>query len=291
MLEDELLKILRSLSDEGACYYSASDVDFPDVLPGSDFRTPYYPVQRHWSHVEMIRLIHGEMALHVNGQWLHLKDSRLRVFLHGTAHTEHYFSPDRPYTLLWLTIVSGGINLHRTGYTPAGGYYQSRERERISSPVAPNLWRCASESSPFRPRFHYLLMESIDHTLRNRNFGIDGADYRKNVLGEIKEFLDEYYWKQLSISDLGAMTHFSPPYLNRMFKKRYDISLHDYLAQLRMEHAAGMLRDELSVPVGKIAAAVGIADQRYFSRCFRNRYGLTPGEYREAHSKKASGDA
>lgn len=291
------MSTLKSLCDDGACYLSPSDVDFQDRLDPDQYTNPYYPPQRHWSHVEMIRLIHGEMALHVNGVWHRLADRKMRIFLQGTVHSEHYLRPELSYTLLWLTIVPRGIDIHYTCYTPENGYYRSdrggslvrvstsgddkrRGRVRIGSPVSANLWRCASESTPFRPRFHYQLMECLDSSLRNRNFAIDGDNNRTSVLQEIKEYLNEYYYKQLSINDLGAMTQFSAPYLNRLFRERYNLSLHDYLSQLRMSHAAIMLREDPALPIGKVAEAVGIPDQRYFSRCFRREYGVTPGEYR-----------
>ena len=151
----------------------------------------------------------------------------------------------------------------------------------IGSPVSANLWRCASEASPFRPRFHYQLMECLDSSLRNRNFAIDSENNRTSVLQEIREYLNEYYYKQLSINDLGAMTRFSAPYLNRLFRERYQMSLHDYLSQLRLSHAKILLRDDPTMPIGKVAEAVGIPDQRYFSRCFRKEFGMTPGEFRE----------
>ena len=220
------------------------------------------------------------MALNVNGSWQLLADGRLQVFLPGPLHTEHCLRPEVGYELMWLTIVSGGINIHRTGYIPGRGYFQSREHLRITSPAAEDLWRCATESSPSRPRLHYLLMEILDHTLRHRDLGIDATNYRADVLEEIKSYLEENYWKQLSLADLGAMTNLSPPYLNRLFRDRYGMSLHDYLAKLRMGRSAQLLRGNLSLPIGKVAASVGIPDQRYFSRCFRSVFGVTPGEYR-----------
>ena len=100
------------------------------------------------------------------------------------------------------------------------------------------------------------------------------------MLEEIKSYLEEHYWRPLLLADLGAMTNLSPPYLNRLFRARYGMSLHDYLSKLRMERSAKLLRENLSLPIGKVAASVGIPDQRYFSRCFRRVYGMTPGEYR-----------
>jgi len=289
MLEEELLGTLQSLCEKGACYFSPSSVDFSDRLPEDAYVDPHYQPHRHWSHAEAIRLIHGEMALYVNGVWSRLADDRMRIFQLGTEHSEHYLRPDVPYTLQWLLILPGCIRIHWTGYSPNGGYHRHQRKSiNLGSPVSANLWRCASENSPFRPRLHYLLMESLDSTLKNRNLGIDTENYRTNVLGEIKDYIDEYYWKQLSISDLGAMTHFSPPYLNRLFRERFHVSLHDYMSQMRMERAAEMLRGDPDSPVGKIAAAVGIQDQRYFSRCFRRAFGMTPGDYRAANNAALS---
>ena len=209
-----------------------------------------------------------------NGKVIGRSDADTNVLLTGSTVKLQLKQANGDYTDY---IPNDGGGLVRT---VTSGDDKRRGRVRIGSPVSANLWRCATEASPFRPRFHYQLMECLDTSLRNRNFAIDSDNNRTSVLQEIKEYLNEYYYQQLSINDLGAMTQFSPPYLNRLFRERYQMSLHDYLSQLRLSHAKFLLKKDPNMPVGKVAEAVGIPDQRYFSRCFRKEFGITPGEYR-----------
>jgi two-component system response regulator YesN len=128
-------------------------------------------------------------------------------------------------------------------------------------------------------------MQSIDYALAHQeSSGADSNHQRSDILLEIKAYLDEYYWRQISISDLGSMTDLSPSYLNKLFQQRFGISLHNYITELRFERALKLLTEKEKLPIRKVAESVGITDQRYFSRCFKERYGVSPGEYQRLNS-------
>ncbi len=53
-----------------------------------------------------------------------------------------------------------------------------------------------------------------------------------------------------------------------------------YIRTIRLEWAAQRLRYDPSMPITQIAYDAGFSDSAYFSRCFRNVYGVTPKQYR-----------
>ena len=48
-----------------------------------------------------------------------------------------------------------------------------------------------------------------------------------------------------------------------------------------MERAAGLLRDP-DIRIIDISSRIGYTDNNYFSKAFRNYYGMTPTEYRKS---------
>lgn len=52
------------------------------------------------------------------------------------------------------------------------------------------------------------------------------------------------------------------------------------LSQARLLHAARLL-EATELPVERVAAASGFGSPFHFSRVFRQRYGVPPGEYRQ----------
>ena len=59
-------------------------------------------------------------------------------------------------------------------------------------------------------------------------------------------------------------------------------SLTAYVSQLRMEKAMALLCGEKDLLIGEVAERCGYADVAYFSRVFRQHYGMTPTQARNA---------
>jgi len=53
----------------------------------------------------------------------------------------------------------------------------------------------------------------------------------------------------------------------------------EFIRETRLRCAAEMLRNS-EASVTEVSHAVGIADSRYFAKCFKHTYGVTPTEYR-----------
>ena len=53
----------------------------------------------------------------------------------------------------------------------------------------------------------------------------------------------------------------------------------EFIRETRLRRAAQLLRQS-EANVTEISHEVGIADSRYFAKCFKHTYGVTPTEYR-----------
>ncbi len=94
---------------------------------------------------------------------------------------------------------------------------------------------------------------------------------------------------RLSVASLAQAIPCSADYLSHHFKQSSGQSLVDYIQGLRMQRAADFLRNsELSSK--EVAWACGYANQSYFIRLFRERYGSSPLEYRSALQATLLGD-
>jgi len=68
-------------------------------------------------------------------------------------------------------------------------------------------------------------------------------------------------------------------YLCRLFRQEMNTTPHKYLANLRLETAADILRQGTGRSITEIARMCGYSDPLYFSRMFKKRYGVSPREY------------
>jgi two-component system response regulator YesN len=65
-----------------------------------------------------------------------------------------------------------------------------------------------------------------------------------------------------------------------LFKKEEGISLTDYIVNVRINKAMEYLRDP-QFTVYEVATKTGFNDEKYFSKVFKKKVGVTPTEYKE----------
>lgn len=84
---------------------------------------------------------------------------------------------------------------------------------------------------------------------------------------------------------LAAQINVSPSRLRQIFKMETGMAFGEYVRQLQMERALHLLETTF-MRVQEIGAAVGFRDQSYFNRAFKEKYGLTPKEFRNGNHQE-----
>lgn len=87
------------------------------------------------------------------------------------------------------------------------------------------------------------------------------------------------YSQDLGLSALSEHVGMSVSHLSRTFSKEVGMSISQYIAALRCEEAASMLKNS-DASIQEISAYVGYLDNNYFVKVFKKQYGMTPTEYR-----------
>lgn len=96
----------------------------------------------------------------------------------------------------------------------------------------------------------------------------------------IMSHVNENYASRITLSDVAAMTYFSPIYCDTVFRREVGRSIIDYLIDKRIEEAKKLLIGNLH-KLSEISALVGFNDYNYFARVFKKRTGYTPLSYRK----------
>lgn len=91
--------------------------------------------------------------------------------------------------------------------------------------------------------------------------------------------------QKMTLDSLADATCLNRSYLCRVFKKDMGVSIFSYLNELRMKRAAELLLQRSDRYIKEIAAEVGIDDPFYFTRRFKEYYGVSPKEYIEQNNQ------
>ena len=102
----------------------------------------------------------------------------------------------------------------------------------------------------------------------------------KKVKGIVKK---QYSSGELGVQRIAESLCLNANYVGITFKRAAGISISQYINQVRMENAAYLIVHTL-IPIQEIAETVGYSDQFYFSKKFKQLYGMSPSSYRYSNS-------
>ena len=95
----------------------------------------------------------------------------------------------------------------------------------------------------------------------------------------VRSYLEEHFADPVTLQQLAGLVHRSVPRFASRFRALFGFSPIDYQIRLRLQHASVLLHD-CNWSITQIAREVGYPNLQYFSRSFRQRFGVSPQEAR-----------
>ncbi len=94
----------------------------------------------------------------------------------------------------------------------------------------------------------------------------------------IDEINNEFLNKSLSSPYLASLCNISESYFKKLFKKRYGIPPNRFIIQKKMNYACELLNLGVN-SISQIAELCNFSDVYFFSRQFKEQFGISPSEY------------
>ncbi|MEK3833714.1 helix-turn-helix domain-containing protein [Paenibacillus sp. FSL R7-0128] len=98
-------------------------------------------------------------------------------------------------------------------------------------------------------------------------------------------FMQQHYRESITVKQLAELAGVSPWQYTPIFQKLTGQRPLDYLTDVRIGHSKTYLL-EAAEPLREIALRVGFSDEYYFSRRFRQKTGMTPGQYARSQQRR-----
>jgi transcriptional regulator GlxA family with amidase domain len=94
----------------------------------------------------------------------------------------------------------------------------------------------------------------------------------------------DWHGEGQSIRNIAKSVNLSPRRLAELFKAEMGVSPTQYLRSLRMQKAQALLESSF-LTVKEVSFQSGFRDVSHFVRDFKQRYGMTPREFRSERSR------
>ena len=146
-------------------------------------------------------------------------------------------------------------------------------------------------TKPFEPeylraRVHNLLLqrEQLEHSYRQRLMRLEsktdepipGDAFLAKLLNVMDKQMDN---NTLTVDELVDEMGMGRTVFFNKLKSMTGLSPVEFIREMRIKRAAQLL-EEHKYNITEVTYMVGMNDSRYFSKCFKNTYGVTPSEYR-----------
>ena len=243
------------------------------------------------SEFELHIILHGSCRLDVENSHLHLKESDAVIIAPGRFHAP--------------TIDQGAFERFSVSFTLSQGQLLSSLTEQVSDCWAFSvsqeilslcrtiLCECAIDN----PYQHELLQACLVLLMITVLRPVcclplprkDAVCSDEDIRGELIDTFFEHHLAdgQANENELASELHLSRRQLYRVLQDLYGMGFRKKLIHTRMDRAAWLLRTS-EQPLSVVGREVGYTSEAGFFQAFRNRFGVTPLQYRTKYKKEVS---
>lgn len=135
-----------------------------------------------------------------------------------------------------------------------------------------------------------LLARSADFEFLNAQSYLNEVNERDTAkINKVYAYTAAHFQEPISLAEVSALTNLTPAAFCRYFKTRTRKSYFQYLCEVRITHACGLLM-QMGLDISEVGFASGFNNLSNFHRQFKKVMKLTPSEYRQLSvGKVASG--
>lgn len=156
--------------------------------------------------------------------------------------------------------------------------------------------RCGADDYITKPFDKRILMVRCENLLNNRRLlqekytrqvnpspGIITGNARdRRFIGKVTDIIQNHLDDpEFNVAILSRETAMSRTVLTAKIKGITGMNPADFIQNIRLKKAAWLLRNEQDKTISEISDETGFSSAKYFTRCFRELFGITPSKFRQ----------
>ena len=192
---------------------------------------------------------------------------------------EDAITPQNAFALLQLTAFEEIRRDSDSGVV----HFNAAERAEVESLLDAMQREYAEKKESWQTVLKSYMNILLVRLLRKITAGQQETGEPEGVWQELSDYIDQNLGGELSLSALAGKCFYNPSYFSRAFKEKFGMTLTDYIAARKVEHAARLARD-LTLSGERIAELSGFSSKNALYRTFLRMKGIGFSEYRQKQS-------
>ena len=111
---------------------------------------------------------------------------------------------------------------------------------------------------------------------------------RAKIANDVMNYIYKYIDTNINIDDLSRELYISKFHLHRVFKEEFGKNIYESIKSIRLEKAANLLISNKFSTISNISSMIGYSSQTSFIRSFKQRFNMTPKEWKNGGYKEYS---
>lgn len=111
---------------------------------------------------------------------------------------------------------------------------------------------------------------------------------RAKIANDVMNYIYKYIDTNINIDDLSLQLNMSKFHLHRVFKEEFGKNIYESIKSIRLEKAANLLITNKFSTITDISNMTGYSSQTSFLRAFKQRFSMTPKEWKNGGYKEYS---
>lgn len=222
----------------------------------------------------LVYLLSGSMEITFNdGKTFTAKEDDIIIQREGDCYKLQAVGGNAEYVVVSYSVDNKQTVLELLGSNRIFSVSQRKKTRSLFEKVA-----LESKSSSFLSKTlsRELVQEILCEIFRETHPQL--SSLKHTPLESAKLYIEEFYDKEIKISELSKTHGYSPSRFRTVFKEEFKVSPVQYLTSVRIERAKEMLESGLFT-IEEVALSCGFINVYYFSKVFKKETGLTPGKF------------
>ena len=272
----------------------------PDIvrLGKYAYKTAHRQLETH-VHKGMMEICYcekGVQVYEVDGKKYQLKGGDVFVTFPGEPHSSDN-RPEEKGVLYWL-IIRIPANGRFLDYSGEDG--KAFVKELLGLPARHFRGNGAMKKMLDEIFSLYATQRQPIHRLRIMNLlttfmlaviqcaGNDAKQTHSDRVTEVKKYITEHIYDDLSIELLAKKLHLSDAHFKSWFKKELGMPPLDYILRARVDEGKKIMRRNSRLSIADIAYQLNFSSSQYFATVFKKYAGISPAAFRNSLDVKAA---
>ncbi|GGG09703.1 GH39 family glycosyl hydrolase [Paenibacillus aceti] len=270
-------------------------VETTDALPFDVSLHSVNYVPSHWHNsVEIIFVLRGSLEVTVGHRQQTLSEGDVKLINSGHVHEVIGFHNNIIATFLIPdTFIKGNIRGVEQAYFECDSSTAGKElrpaldriRQLLAEMVQMTYKRGEVYELEMRIRMlsvFSILMQRF-RTEEPEGEGAIKEKYMDRML-RIINYIEEHYQEPIMLQEIAEQEFLSVPYLSKFFSEQIGLNFQSFVSGVRLKNAVDDMLNHIEMPISEIALRHGFPNSKSFYTAFKNRYHITPNEYRRQYN-------